>query len=184
MTGDTESRIEGNLSSISSESFESEEGHHLFFYPFEGRLAHEGLAALCGYRIAKLKPLTFSFAMNDYGFELLCDSDIPLRQAITNGLFSSELLEHDIMQSINSSELAKRRFRQIARISGLIFQGYPGKYKTNKNLQASSELLFEVFSKYEPENLLLKQAYDEMLQYQLEHFRIRTALDRIASRRL
>ncbi|MGB3018610.1 MAG: ligase-associated DNA damage response DEXH box helicase [Ignavibacteria bacterium] len=166
------------------ESFESEEGHHLFFYPFEGRLAHEGLAALCGYRIAKLKPLTFSFAMNDYGFELLCDSDIPLRQAITNGLFSSELLEHDIMQSINSSELAKRRFRQIARISGLIFQGYPGKYKTNKNLQASSELLFEVFSKYEPENLLLKQAYDEMLQYQLEYFRIRTALDRIAKQKV
>ena len=66
----------------------------------------------------------------------------------------------------------------------MLFQGYPGKYKTNKNLQASSELLFEVFSKYEPESLLLKQAYDEMLQYQLEYFRIRTALDRIAGQKL
>ncbi len=166
------------------EMFESEEGHHLFFYPFEGRLAHEGLAALFGYRIAKLKPMTFSFAMNDYGFELLSDSDIPIRDAIGAGLFSTDSLEQDIMQSINSSELAKRRFRQIARISGLLFQGYPGKYKTNKNLQASSELLFEVFSKYEPESLLLKQAYDEMLQYQLEYFRIRTALDRIGTQKL
>ncbi len=166
------------------EMFESEEGHHLFFYPFEGRLAHEGLAALFGYRIAKLKPISFSFAMNDYGFELLSDSEIPVKDAIAAGLFGTDLLEQDIMQSINSSELAKRRFRQIARISGLLFQGYPGKYKTNKNLQASSELLFEVFSKYEPESLLLKQAYDEMLQYQLEYFRIRTALDRIGTQKL
>ena len=166
------------------EMLESEEGHHVFFYPFEGRLAHEGLAALFGYRISKIKPITFSFAMNDYGFELLSDSEIPLRQAISNCLFSTEFLEQDIMQSINSTEMAKRRFRQIARIAGLLFQGYPGKYKTNKNLQASSELLFEVFSKYEPESLLLKQAYDEMLQYQLEYFRIRKALDRIAKQKL
>lgn len=166
------------------ELFRSEEGHHLFVYPFEGRLAHEGLAALFGYRIAKLKPMTFSFAMNDYGFELLSDSEIPIKDAVSQGLFSTDSLEDDIMQSINSSELAKRRFRQIARISGLIFQGYPGKYKTSKNLQASSELLFEVFSKYEPDSLLLKQAYDEMLQYQLEYFRIRSVLDRIKKQKL
>ncbi len=162
----------------------SDEGFHTFIYPFEGRLAHEGLAALTGYRLSKIKPMTFSIAMNDYGFELLSDTEFPLKDAIDSGLFSTESLEFDIMQSINSSELAKRRFRQIARIAGLLFQGYPGKYKTSKNLQASAELLFEVFSKYEPESLLLKQAYDEMLQYQLEYFRIRSALDRIAMQRM
>ena len=166
------------------EIFESDEGHHIFVYPVEGRLAHEGLAALFGCRISRLKPMTFSFAMNDYGFELLSDSEIPLRQALENGLLSTDNLEQDILQSMNSTELAKRRFRQIARISGLIFQGYPGKYKTGKSLQASSELLFEVFSKYEPDNLLLKQAYDEMLQQQLEYYRMMSALQRMQKQKL
>lgn len=165
------------------EKLESDEGHHVFFYPFEGRLAHEGLAALFAYRVSAMTPISFSFAMNDYGFELLSDSEIPLEEAIAKGLFSVDDLEQDILRSMNSTELAKRRFRQIARISGLIFQGYPGKYKTNKNLQASSELLFEVFSKYEPESLLLKQAYDEMLQYQLEYYRMLNALHRIGKQR-
>ncbi len=161
------------------EKFESHDGYHLFFYPFEGRLVHEGLAALFAYRISKLKPMSFSLAMNDYGFELLSDMEIPIEEAIKKGLFDDEELVADILRSINSSEMAKRRFRQIARITGLIFQGYPGKYKATKHLQASSELLFEVFSKYEPDSLLIKQAYEEMMQFQLEESRLRRGLDRI-----
>ncbi len=166
------------------EKFRSEEGYHLFFYPFEGRLVHEGMAALFAYRISRLKPISFSLAMNDYGFELLSDTDIPAEEAIAKKLFDDDDLVSDILRSINSSEMAKRRFRQIARITGLIFQGYPGKYKTTKNLQASSELLFDVFSKYDPESLLLAQSFDEMLQFQLEESRLRRALDRIRNQKL
>lgn len=166
------------------EKFRSEEGYHLFFYPFEGRLVHEGMAALFAYRISRLKPISFSLAMNDYGFELLSDVEIPIEEAIGKKLFDDDDLVSDILKSINSSEMAKRRFRQIARITGLIFQGYPGKYKTTKNLQASSELLFDVFSKYEPDSLLIAQSFDEMLQFQLEESRLRRALDRIRNQKL
>jgi len=166
------------------EKFETDEGHHLFVYPFEGRLVHEGMAAIFAYRMSQLKPMTFSYAMNDYGFELLSDTEIPIEDAINNNLFSDENLKEDIYKSINSGELAKRRFRPIARISGLIFTGYPGKYKTTKNLQVSAQLLFEVFSKYEPESLLLKQAHEEMLQFQLEEYRLRIALERIRNQKI
>jgi ATP-dependent Lhr-like helicase len=142
------------------------------------------MAALFSYRISQLEPRSFSFAMNDYGFEILSDTEFSIEEAIKKGLFSHENLVEDIYKSLNSGELAKRRFRPIARISGLIFTGYPGKWKTSKHLQASAELLFEVFSKYEPENLLLKQAYEEMLQFQLEEARLRRALDRINKQKI
>jgi ATP-dependent Lhr-like helicase len=166
------------------EKFQTEEGYHLFVYPFEGRLVHEGMAAVFSFRMSRLKLMTFSYAMNDYGFELLSDTEIPVEEAIKKGLFSDDNLIDDIYKSINSGELAKRKFRPIARISGLIFTGYPGKYKTTKSLQASAQLLFDVFSKYEPSSLLLKQAHEEMLQFQLEELRLRKALDRIRKQRI
>ena len=166
------------------EIIKTEEGHHAFFYPFEGRLVHEGMAALFSYRISQMMPISFSFAMNDYGFEILSDTEFSIEDAIKKGLFSNEELVADIYRSLNSGELAKRRFRPIARISGLIYTGYPGKMKTSKHLQASAELLFDVFSKYEPENLLLKQAYEEMLQFQLEEARLTRALDRINKQKI
>ena len=166
------------------EKFKSEDGYHLFFYPFEGRLVHEGMGALFAFRISRIKPISFSLAMNDYGFELLSDIEIPIEEAIEKNLFTDENLVEDISKSINSSEMAKRRFRQIARITGLIFQGYPGKYKTTRNLQASAELLFDVFSQYEPDSLIIKQAYEEMLQFQLEESRLRRSLDRIRKQKL
>ncbi len=166
------------------EKFETEDGCHLFVYPFEGRLVHEGMAAILSYRLSQVKPMTFSYAMNDYGLELLSDTEIPIEDAINNNLFTEENLIEDIYKSINSGELARRRFRPIARISGLIFSGYPGKYKTSRNLQASSQLLFDVFSRYEPESLLIKQAYEEMLQFQLEEFRLRKALARIRKQKV
>jgi ATP-dependent Lhr-like helicase len=156
----------------------------LFFYPFEGRLVHEGMSALFACRISRTVPITFSIAMNDYGFELLSDKDCNIESAIDKGLFSSENLTDDIRSSVNSVEMAKRKFREISRVAGLIFQGYPGNYKTTRNVQASSELLFDVFQQYEPDSLLLKQAYEEMLQFQLEEARLRQALDRINSQKI
>jgi ATP-dependent Lhr-like helicase len=162
------------------ESFKSREGHHLLFYPFEGRLVHEGMASLLAYRLSKIKPASFSIAMNDYGFELLTDEEIPIEQALEDAsFFSIENLLEDIQHSLNANEMARRRFRDIAHIGGLVFTGYPGQQVKNKHLQASTSLLFDVFSEYEPDNLLVRQAYNEALAFQLEEFRLRMALQRI-----
>ncbi|SKB75151.1 ligase-associated DNA damage response DEXH box helicase [Daejeonella lutea] len=161
------------------EKFNSRDGHHLFFYPFEGRLVHEGMASLFAYRISKIKKANFSIAMNDYGFELLTDDEIRLDEALENGLFSIENLLEDIQKSLNSNEMARRRFRDIAHIAGLVFTGFPGKSMKSKHLQASTSLLFEVFSEYESDNVLVRQAYHEAMQFQLEEFRLRAALQRL-----
>ncbi|TSJ43160.1 ligase-associated DNA damage response DEXH box helicase [Mucilaginibacter corticis] len=167
------------------ESFKSREGHHLLFYPFEGRLVHEGMASLLAYRISRVRPASFSIAMNDYGFELLTDEDVPIEQVLEDAdFFSIDNLLEDIQHSLNANEMARRRFRDIAHIGGLVFTGYPGQQVKNKHLQASSSLLFDVFSEYEPDNLLVRQAYNEALAFQLEEFRLRAALQRIAKQNI
>ncbi|NHA06745.1 ligase-associated DNA damage response DEXH box helicase [Mucilaginibacter sp. HC2] len=164
------------------ESFKSREGHHLLFYPFEGRLVHEGMASLLAFRISKIKSASFSIAMNDYGFELLTDEDVPIEQVLEDAsFFSIDNLLDDIQHSLNANEMARRRFRDIAHIGGLVFTGYPGQPVKNRHLQASTSLLFEVFTEYEPDNLLVRQAYNEALAFQLEEFRLRAALQRIAT---
>ncbi len=166
------------------EHFQARDGHHVFFYPFEGRLVHEGLLALFAYRISKIKPLSFSLSSTDYGLELSSSDEIPFMEAIKNGLFSPENLYEDIIQSLNVFELAKRQFREIARVSGLIFQGYPGSKKTVRNIQASSSLFYDVFIKYDPENLLLYQANKEVMERQLEQSRLFKTIERIHKSKL
>jgi ATP-dependent helicase Lhr and Lhr-like helicase len=166
------------------ERVETREGHHLFFYPVEGRLVHEGMAALFAYRIAQLGPISFTLAANDYGLELLSAEAAPIDEAIEAGLFSPDHLLHDIPASLNAAELARRQFREIARVAGLIFQGYPGVNKSAKQVQASSELLYDVFARYDPDNLLLFQAHREVLERQLERSRLGRALERIAGGRV
>ncbi|MEM8525592.1 MAG: ligase-associated DNA damage response DEXH box helicase [Bacteroidota bacterium] len=161
------------------EYFKSREGYHLLFYPFEGRNTNEGMASLFAYRLSKMQPISFSIAINDYGFELLSDIEIPIKKAIKEQLFSTQELYSDVQSSINSTEVAKRRFRDIASIAGLVFKGYPGKQKKDRHLQSSSQLFFQVFSDYEPNNLLLLQAYDEVMTFQVQEARLRAALKRI-----
>ncbi len=166
------------------EHIETRDGFHLFVYPFEGRLVHEALAALLAYRISRFTPITFSFAMNDYGFELLSDQPIPVDDTNVEELFSSENLLTDIQKSVNAAEMAKRKFRDIAVIGGLIFQGYPGEYKKARHLQSSASLLFQVFNEYDKNNLLLRQAYKEVMEQQMEEVRLRDTLSRIQQSRI
>ncbi len=166
------------------EHMQSREGDHLFFFTFGGRFVHEVLAALVAYRIGKLKPLSFSIAMNDYGFELLSDQNIPIEEALSLDLFSTDHLKEDIAASINEAEMAKRKFRDIAAIAGLVFMGYPGKLISYRHLQASSQLLFDVFSQYEPDNLLLKQAREEVLTLQLDFNRLLDELAYLNSKKI
>ncbi len=166
------------------ERYTSREGHHLFFYPIEGRLVHEGLSSLFAWRISRIKPISFSIAMNDYGFELLSDQEPPLWEAIEQGLFSTDTLMEDIRESINATEMARRHFREIARVAGLIFQGFPGRETGHKHLQASSQLIFDVLREYDPENLLLDQTYREILTFQLEETRLRNVLTSVEGKEL
>jgi ATP-dependent Lhr-like helicase len=161
------------------ELINTRDGYHLFAYPFEGRQVHEIMAALIAYRLSLIKPITFSIAMNDYGFELLSEQPIPLDEDNIKTLFTPLNLSNDIVASINSTEMARRKFRDIACISGLVFQGYPGKYVANKHLQSSAALFFNVFSDYDKHNLLLRQAYDEAFYQQIEEPRLAAALNRI-----
>jgi len=166
------------------EYFKSSEGYHVLMYPFEGRFVHEGMGALMAYRIAKIRPITFSIAMNDYGFELLSDQEIPIFEAIEENALGLENLSVDIQASINSTEMARRKFRDIASIAGLVFKGYPGQKIKDRHLQSSSQLFFDVFHDYDSHNLLLLQAFEEVMDFQLEETRLRTALERISHQKI
>jgi ATP-dependent Lhr-like helicase len=166
------------------ERLKTRQGWHLFIYPFEGRLVHEGLAALFAFRLSRLRPITFSMASNDYGLELLSADEPPLEDALGAGLLSSENLVEDVLGSLNAAEMARRQFREIARVAGLVFPGFPRSGKTARQLQASSGLFFDVFQRYDPGNLLMEQAHREVLERQLEHSRMGVALRRLAASRV
>jgi ATP-dependent Lhr-like helicase len=166
------------------ETFRSREGWHLYIYPFAGRHVHLGLASLLAWRLARDKPNTFSISVNDYGFELVSAEEFDIAPVVAKSVFTTDDLLQDVLASLNSTELAQRRFREIARVAGLVFTGYPGQPKSTKQLQASSGLFFEVFRKYDPDNLLLTQAQKEVLSQELEISRLSATLDRITAKTL
>ena len=162
------------------ECCKTREGQHLYVFPFEGRFVHEGLGFLWGYRFAHQHSATFTISVNDYGFEILAPKDYPFQSLFSKEFFSQDSLYEDIKAGLNLSELTGRKFRGIAQVSGLVFKGYPSAKKTSSQLQVSSSLLYEVFTKYEPDNLLLKQAENEVLADQLEAHRLAKTLDRLS----
>ena len=166
------------------ETFKTRDGHHHIFYPFEGRAVHEAMSSLLSYRISLLSPITCSLAFNDYGFEMLSDKPIDMQAVIDNNLFTTDYMLSDLQKSLNSNEMSRRKFRDIAVISGMVFTGYPEKGIKMKHLQSSSQLLFDVFRDYEPDNLLFQQAFTETFEHQLEEGRLRMALERIATQEI
>lgn len=171
-----------------AEVLSTREGTHLFLYPFAGRSVHLGLAGLIAWRAAQIEPCTFSITVNDHGLELLSATAIDwpalLPRLLHGGGDGDATLLPEVLASLNAGELAQRRFREIARVSGLIFQGYPGEKRSGKQLQASSSLFWEVFRKYDPANKLLLQAEQELLAQELDIHRLRACLARIAAQRL
>lgn len=161
------------------EKITTNEGCHLFMYPFEGRLVHEVMASLMAYRISLLYPISFSMAMNDYGFELFSDKDIVLTEEQLHYILRKDDLMKDVSASINATEMAKRKFRDIAVIAGYVIQNHHGRQQSNKSLQASAGIIFQVLEEHEPHNLLLKQAYTEVFNQQLEEPRLTAAFERI-----
>jgi ATP-dependent helicase Lhr and Lhr-like helicase len=172
------------------ESMKSREGYHLFMYPFAGRAVHTGLASLFAFRVGRIMPSTFSIAVNDYGFELLAPEAVDWAKIFAGttgadvGLFDTSHLLEDVLDSLNATQLSQQRFREVARIAGLIFQGYPGQHKSMRQVQASSSLFFEVFRKHDSDNLLLTQAEREVLEQELELTRLRDTLVELHARRV
>ncbi|UPG84206.1 ligase-associated DNA damage response DEXH box helicase [Luteibacter aegosomatis] len=160
------------------------EGDYLFVYPFAGRLAHEGMAALLGYRLSRRYPGDYGYAVNDYGFTLTAAHMPPLDEAALRTLLHPWHLRQDIRDSVNLTELARRQFREVARVAGLVFNGYPAHSKTLRQLQASSGLLFDVLKRHDPAHPLLWQAEREVLEQQLDYSRLRACLVRMARARL
>ncbi len=165
------------------EKLSSREGHYLFFYPMEGRLAHLGLATLFSYRLANARPGSFSITINDHGFGLLSPQPVEFGLGELGRLLSAEGVERDILAGLNAAELGRRQFREIARVAGLVFQGFPGQNRSNRQLQVSSGLLYDVFAQYDPQNLLLEQAIREVMERHLEASRLAAALVRLRGSR-
>ncbi len=160
------------------EMIEDRSSFQTFFFPFEGRLVHEGMAALLAFRLSRIQKTTFSMARNDHGIVLQSPHAVPIEKAIAIGLFSTDCLQEDIQQSMNATEMAKRQFRQIARVAGLIQTSLPGQRKSRSHIQASSNLFFDVFCEYDPSNLLLQQCRREVLEQQLELMRLAHIIQR------
>lgn len=170
-----------------AEVLHSREGTHLFLYPFAGRHVHLGLGGLIAWRVARSSPTTFSIAVNDYGFELLSPTHTDWTELLPQVLLNNvgeDALRREVLDSLNAGELAQRRFREIARVSGLVFQGHPGEQRSSRQLQASSRLFWEVFRQYDPANRLLHQAEQELLALELDMARLQAALARMATQTL
>jgi ATP-dependent Lhr-like helicase len=172
------------------ESMKSREGYQVVGSPCAGRSVHMGLASLLAYRVGRLQPITFSIAINDYGFELMSPEPVDWERAFAGAtglevpLFDTERLLEDVLDSLNATQLSQQRFREVARIAGLVFQGYPGQPKSNRQVQASSSLFFEVFRKHDAGNLLLTQAQREVLEQELELTRLRDTLAELHARKV
>jgi ATP-dependent helicase Lhr and Lhr-like helicase len=177
------SHLPGN-NELLIEKIKINRNYHLFVYPLDGRLVHEGMAVLLAYRIGLLRTISFSVAVNDYGFELMSDQDMDVEEILNNNLFTPDNIYQDAVDSMNSSLMAQRKFRDIATIAGLVFTGYPGKRARTRHLQASSRLFFDVFNDYDKHNLLLLQAYDEVFNFQLEIARQQAAFRRISQQEI
>jgi ATP-dependent helicase Lhr and Lhr-like helicase len=161
------------------ETVRTREGHHLFCFPFAGRLVHTGLASLFGWRAARRAPNTFSVAVSDYGFELLSPIEVDWKAAFAGDLLDGTDLKAHLLESLNAGELARRQFREIARVSGLVFTGFPGQPKRARELQASAGLLHDVFEQHDAGNLLLAQARAEVMRDELDIERLTVTLARM-----
>ena len=152
------------------------DGEHLFLYPFAGRLAHEGLAAVLATRLSRLRAGEYSFAMSDYGVVISATRLPALDEQAIARLLSTEQLDADIRASINLTEMARRQFREVARVAGLVFSGFPGQNKSLRQVQASSGLIFDVLTEHDPEHMLLHQAQRDVLERELDLPRLQRCL--------
>ena len=160
------------------ERWQGRDGHHTFLFPFAGRLVHEGLAALVAWRIASRAPATLTFAVTDWGLELAGRTPLDFDERGWRQLFSPANLLEDLLACLNGTEMARRHFREIARVAGLI----AGAQRTTRQTQASAGLIYDVLCEHDADNMLLAQARREVLEQQFEFRRLHEALGAIGTK--
>lgn len=166
------------------EVYQTRDGFHLMLYPFAGRILNEGLGSLIASRLALEAPRTFAVTSTEYGCELLCEQPFEVDEALLRRVIAPDSLMTDLLKSVNLSDLARRQFRDIAQIAGLVDPGTPGKQKSSRQLQVSSGLMFDVLERHDAGSLLLEQSRREVLDAQLDYGELRDLLLRLASLRL
>ena len=159
------------------ETFPREGRHYMVIYSFEGWNAHQSLGMLVTKRMetAGLKPL--GFVANDYALAVYSLEPV----ADPAPLFSPDILEHEFVEWVEQSHLLKRAFREVAVIGGLVERQHPGKRKTGKQVSFSTDLIYDVLRKYEPEHLLLRAAWDDARGRMTELGRLARLVDRAAA---
>jgi ATP-dependent Lhr-like helicase len=158
------------------ETFPHEHRHYMVAYSFEGWNAHQSLGMLITRRMENmgLKPLGFvsnDYALACYGLEPIADPA---------ALFSADILENEFVEWVQSSHLLKRAFREVAVIGGLIERHHPGKRKSARQVSFSTDLIYDVLRRYEPDHLLLRAAWDDARQRMTDVGRLANLLDRAA----
>jgi ATP-dependent Lhr-like helicase len=172
-------------STVLAEQHRTRNGHHLFVFLFAGRAVHEGIAALIALRLARRAPNSYAFSVNDYGLALTATKPIELSEALLQELLSVENLVEDLKAGMNMGELARRQFRDIARVAGLLPPSLPGRAaRSMRQLQASSGLLYDVLKQHDPGHILLQQAEREVLELQLDVEQIAALLKETSQRRI
>jgi ATP-dependent helicase Lhr and Lhr-like helicase len=162
------------------ERWRGRDGEHVFVFPFAGRLVHEGLASLVAWRLANRQPSTLTMAFNDWGFEVAGRAGLPATAREWRQLFTTHNLLDDLLACLNSTEMARRHFREIARVAGLV----AASGRSDRQTQASAGLIFDVLAEHDSDNMLLAQARREVLERQFEFRRLTAALDRIAGQEI
>src|SRR5690242_7015335 len=159
------------------ETFEHEKLHYMVAYSFEGWNAHQSLGMLITRRMesAGLKPL--GFVANDYG--LACYGLEQIRDP--RALFSPDILEQEFVDWVESSYLLKTAFREVAVIGGLVERHHPGKKKSGRQVSFSTDLIYDVLRRYEPEHLLLRAAWDDARRRMTELGRLVRLVDRASA---
>ena len=159
------------------ETFPHEGQHFMVAYSFEGWNAHQSLGMLITRRMetAGLKPL--GFVANDYG--LACYGLEPVKDP--KALFSPDILEREFVEWVESSYLLKTAFREVAVIGGLVERHHPGKKKSGRQVSFSTDLIYDVLRRYEPEHLLLRAAWDDARRRMTELGRLVRLVDRASA---
>ncbi len=168
------------------ETFPRAGRHYLTAFPFEGRLAHQTLGMLLTRRLerAGLRPL--GFAANDYGIAIWGTRDVGERAALAPGfveaLFDEDMLGDDLEAWLDESAMMKRTFRQCAVIAGLIERRFPGQKKTGRQVTISTDLIYDVLRRHQPDHLLLRAARQDAATGLLDVTRLGMMLRRIRGR--
>jgi ATP-dependent Lhr-like helicase len=168
------------------ETFPRASRNYLVCYPFEGRLAHQSLGMLLTRRLERARMRPLGFVANEYALAVWGLGDMSLhiaRGALSlAALFDEDMLGDDLEAWLAESAMMKRTFRNCAIIAGLIERRYPGEEKSRRQLTISTDLVYDVLRKHQPDHVLLRAARQDAAHGLLDIRRLGEMLSRVKGR--